>query len=107
MQTALLKARSKLDEFRVGVIYKAARDLFFEPKLTLAQQQDETMWRSRLVSTEGVVLVTCTDTATGLFVQLSGPGTAQETDLMMTFGQKFCQEGRDMMRQNIATKIWA
>jgi hypothetical protein len=107
MQTALMKARSKLDEHRVGVVYKAARDLFFNPELSLAQKQDQTTWRSRLVGADGIILVTCTDAETGLFVQLSGLGTATENDLMLTFGQKFCQEGRDMARQNIATKIWS
>ncbi len=106
MQTALMKVRSKLDEFRVGVIYRAAYDLFFNPVLTPAQQFDQTLWRSRLVSSDGTILATATDVETGLFVQLSGPGAAQPEDLMMAFGQKYCQEGKDLARQNIATKIW-
>ena len=107
MQTAIMKNRSKLDEFRVQELYRAATKLFMDPQLTAAEQQDGTMWRSRFITTEGFVVVTCTDEETGLYVQLSGPGTATVNDLMLIFGQKFCQEGKDTTRQNIATKIWS
>lgn len=107
MQTALMKNRSKADEFRVSALYESARELFFNPQVSPAQKMDESMWRSRSVTTEGYIISTCTDAETGIYVQLVGPGTAKDDDIMLTFGQKFCQEGKDLARQNIATKIWS
>lgn len=105
LQASLLKHRSKLDENRIVRLYKAAKDLFFDAKPSPSLLQDQTMWRSRIANT-GIVLSSCTDTETGLFIQLAGEPNCVEDSLLLTFGQKYCVEWRDTLRQNGATKIW-
>ena len=105
IQTTLLKNRSKADERKVTGLYKAAKSLFFAANPSTNLLQDQTMWRSRIAN-NAVIVSTCTDVETGLFIQLAGDPNCREDDLLLTFGQKFCVEWKDSMRQNVATKIW-
>lgn len=102
MQAAILKNRSVLDEHRVSMLYKQAKLLYGDPKVVAST----TVWTSRVTTEGGAVTASCTDVETGLFVQLSGDPTKGVEEALLTFGHKFCQEVRDTMRQNIATKIW-
>jgi hypothetical protein len=105
LQACLMKFRSVLDERKVTGLYAAAKALFFNTKPSASLLQDSTMWRSR-IATSGVVLASCTDTETGLFVQLAGEPGATEDGLLLTFGVKYCVEWKDSMRSNVATKIF-
>lgn len=103
MQAALLKHRSVLDEHQVANLYKTAKEVLFGkgPKVN-----DPNIMISSLEIGKGVRVVTCTDAKTGLFVQLSGTVKEGPDMAVMAFGHKYCQEVRDGMRQNVATKIW-
>jgi len=103
MQAAILKHRSILDEYQVANLYKTAREILFTgaPKVN-----DPNILVSNIEISKGVRVVTCTDAKTGLFVQLSGAVKEGPDMAVMAFGHKYCQEVRDGMRQNIATKIW-
>ena len=103
LNTALMKHRSKLDEHRVAKLYAEARTLVLGSDLSVAQAQDKSVMRS-VIRSQALTIVTCTDAETGLFVQLAGLEGGK--GLLLTFGQKFCQEARDVMRQNVATKVW-
>lgn len=103
MQAALMKNRSRLDEYRVAKLYKLAKTVYAGHK---EQLQDPTVMLVRNVSQTGIVTANCTDGETGLFVQLSGDPKKGDKSILLAFGQKFCQEYEDTMRQNIATKIW-
>jgi len=105
LQTSILKYRSKLDERKITALYKAAKTLFFAANPSPNLLQDQTMWRSRIAN-QAVVVSVCTDVESGLFVQLAGEPNCREDDLLLTFGQKYCVEWKDSMRQNVATKIW-
>ena len=106
MQAAILKQRSVLDEHTVTGLYKSAKALFYDP--AELGKADATKWKSRIVTdhTPPLVMATCTDVNTGLFVQLTAKTGAVDSDLMLTFGHKYCQEVTDTMRGNRATKIW-
>lgn len=101
LQNTLLSHRSTLDEHRVGKLYRDARLAYTDPKKT----GDTKTLLSRVECNNGMVLVTCTDLDSGLYVQLVGEADKPQQS-MLTFGQKFCQEYRDGMRGNVATKIW-
>jgi hypothetical protein len=104
MQAALMKNRSKLDENQVSRLYATAAAVLSAPD---AARKDPKVAVSRVVATEGgVVIATCTDVDTGLFVQLSGDPAKGVERAMLSFGKKYCQEVMDTMRQQIATKIW-
>lgn len=103
MQAALLKHRSTLDEHQVSKLYRTAKEVLFggEPKA-----QDSNLMISKMEIGKGIFVATCTDAKTGIFVQLAGSIKEGPDMATMAFGQKYCQEVRDGMRQNIATKIW-
>lgn len=103
LQAAIMKNRSRLDEHLVSKLYKTAKAGFDATDLKGLVDSKTSINRS--ATAEGAVMVTCTDIETGLFVLLS-KSTPESTDCLMTFGKKFCQEYRDSMRQNVATKIW-
>jgi hypothetical protein len=103
MQAALMKRRSRLDEIIVGRLYRAAQAVFRDPKEVL--REDLAIARNRAVLPEQIVATT-TDLNTGLFVQLSGPESAKDGELNLTFGLKYCQEVTDAMRRQKWTKIW-
>jgi|PlaIllAssembly_1097288.scaffolds.fasta_scaffold131577_2 hypothetical protein len=105
LQATLMKYRSKLDERKITNLYKAAKTLFFQSNPSASLLQDQTMWRSRIAN-NAVVISTCTDVETGLFIQLAGDPNSHEDALLLTFGQKYCVEWKDAMRNNVATKIW-
>lgn len=105
MQAAILKQRSKLDEHVVSKLYKTAKRVFREPSAMADLATDQTILPSRLCAGP-ITIGTCTDTNTGLFVQLSGPDGCSDDKLMLTFGTKYCQEVTDTIRGNRATKIW-
>jgi len=105
MQAALLKQRSRLDEHQVSKLYKTARQVFRNPEAVANLAQDQTVWTSRLC-TGNLVLATCTDANTGLFVQFAGQQDAADDKLLLTFGIKFCQETVDTLRNHRSTKIW-
>lgn len=105
LTACLKKSRSMLDERTVSRLYEAAKELFAQPNPSPNLLQDQTMWRSRIANS-GVVLSSCTDVETGLFIQLSGDPNARPDDLLLTFGIKYCVEWKDTMRSNVATKIW-
>lgn len=105
LHATMMRYRSVLDERRIAKLYKAAKSLFFDANPSGSLLQDQTMWRSRIANT-GIVLSACTDVETGLFIQIAGEPNAREDDLLLTFGQKYCAEWRDSMRQNVSTKIW-
>ncbi len=103
MQAAILKNRSALDEQKVAFLYRGARLHFMEP---VAKATDKRVHATRSINQAGMVTATCTDPETGIFVQFTGdPGNGIEAALLV-FGKKYCQEYRDAMRQNVATKIW-
>lgn len=101
LQNALLSRRSIVDEHRVGKLYRDARAAYGDGK----KVGDTKTLVSRIEWKPGMVLVTCTDVDTGLYVQLAGEVNNPQQS-MLTFGQKFCQEYQDKMRGNVATKIW-
>lgn len=103
MQAAILKHRSTLDEHQVSKLYRTAKEILFGGEL---KAQDSNLLISKLEIGKGVLVVTCTDSKTGLFVQLAGTVKDGPDMTTMTFGQKYCQEVRDGMRLNVATKIW-
>ena len=105
LTATLMKYRSRLDENRLTRLYVAAKELFYAPNPSASLLQDQTMWRSR-IATSVVVLATCTDVETGLFIQLAGEPGCVEDSLLLTFGTKYCVEWKDTMRNNVATKIW-
>ena len=108
IQAAIMKHRSRLDEHRVAQLYQMARTAL-RGSQTAAGSQDPKTLLTRAISSTGGVSVTCTDADSGLFVQLSedaGASSEKKGGALLTFGQKFCQENRDTMWQNIATKIW-
>lgn len=102
LQAALMKWRSKLDAFRVNQLYGAARALFHGRENL---SDDPSIIRSRFVAGDIVVAV-CTDAASGVFVQLAGSKADGDAGLALTFGQKYCQEGRETVRGGSSTKIW-
>lgn len=102
MQAAILKNRSKLDEHLISKLYRAAAAALVAAPKTI----DPSMMLTRALCDSPAVLVTCTDLNTGLFVQLCGDPEKGVDSAFVTLGQKFCQEGKDSMRGNIATKIW-
>ena len=104
MQAALLKNRSVLDEHRVSKLYKTALLVYNGGAKATSSANDRTISLVCTTGRDGGLTVTCTDVETGLFIQLSGD-PAKGWPLLV-FGKKFCQESRDQMRQNVATKIW-
>lgn len=99
IQAAILKHRSRLDDHTVSKLYKTAKQALTDPKAV----GDAKMMVGRYSTANGTVTVTCTDVDSGLFVQLVAEA-GQEP--LLIFGQKLCQEYRDAMRHNVATKIW-
>lgn len=101
LQSAILRHRSVLDEHLVSKLYAAAKSaIAAEPKAA-----DSSIWLTRNRIGDYIV-ATCTDVATGLFVQLSGNPEKDVSAALVTFGQKFCQEIRDTMRHNAAITVW-
>lgn len=101
LQATVMKHRSKLDEDAVGRLYRQARLLFSGERVAV----DPSMICSRIFFGT-TVIATCTDSGSGLFIQLSGEEGAAPDDLLLAFGQKFCQEAKDEIRGHIATKMW-
>jgi hypothetical protein len=101
MQAALMKHRSRLDEQCVNRLYRTAKQAF--ARLGEVNEQGISVTRTVNGST---VSVACMDEETGLFVQLVGDEDKGLPGSLLTFGQKFCQETRDVQRQALLTKIW-
>ena len=103
LQTTLLKRRSVLDERRIEKLYKAAKALFTAN--ASRPNPSQTMWQTKIATGEWTVC-TCTDIETGLFIQLVGKQGCDGEDTCLTFGQKFCFDAVDAVRQLVVTKIW-
>lgn len=101
IQAAILKHRSKLDEAMVSRLYRTVLGLLRNPN----GPADQDTIQSRVVG-ENVVIITCTDKRSGLYVQLSGQLGVNPEDLTLVFGQKFCQEFRNPQDRTCITKVW-
>jgi hypothetical protein len=98
LQMATSSFRSKLDDHLVEKLYGVAIDTFNGK----APPVDEKIVCHALL--DGQKSVTVTDVQSGLFLQLRQ--SEKDASPLLTFGQKFCQESWDGLRQNIATKTW-
>lgn len=97
-----MKNRSVADEHLVSKLYRLAKAAFDVDDQKEAGDAKTSVAKIR--NPNGTITVTCTDVDTGLFIVLAkGP---EQPDFLLTFGKKYCQEYRDTMRQNVATKIW-
>lgn len=106
LNNALMKHRSVNDTGTVTALYEAAKQLFFTPPSPQDQHADaQKVLRSRIMSGP-IVIASCMDAETGLFVQLVGEGQASMDQLLLTFGQKWITEIRDPVSNSYVTKAW-
>lgn len=104
IQASLLKNRSVLDETMVNELYDTAKKVFLD---SVKGQVDPKFMVSRFIVQPTLVGATATDVQTGLFIQFSGDPKLGMDGALMVFGQKYCQEIMDSMRQNISTRMWS